>query len=63
MWQGTQRCRERGAHCAQRGFRVADGERCGAHDPREYLRRVDEMHGVFTRLARADEDDATFTLQ
>jgi hypothetical protein len=48
---------------AQRGFRVADGERCGAHDPREYLRRVDEMHGVFTRLARADEDDATFALQ
>ena len=48
---------------AQRGFRVADGERCGAHDPREYLRRVDEMHGVFTRLARADEDDDTSALQ
>jgi hypothetical protein len=39
---------------AQRGFRFADGERCGAHDPREYLRRVDEMREVFTRLARAE---------
>jgi hypothetical protein len=39
---------------AQRGFRFADGERCGAHDPREYLRRVDEMREVFTGLARAE---------
>jgi hypothetical protein len=36
---------------ASRGFRFAEGERCGAHDPREYLRRVDEMLSVFTRLA------------
>jgi hypothetical protein len=42
----------------QRGFRFADEERCGAHDPREYLRRVDEMHGVFTRLAHAEGDAA-----
>jgi len=42
---------------AQRGFRFADGERCGAHDPREYLRRVDEMREVFTRLARADGEE------
>jgi hypothetical protein len=48
---------------AQRGFRFADGERCGAHDPREYLRRVDEMRGVFTRLARAEGDDAALALQ
>jgi hypothetical protein len=41
---------------AQRGFRFAAGQRCGAHDPREYLRRVDEMRGVFARLARADVD-------
>lgn len=39
---------------ARRGFRFGDGERCGAHDPHEYLRRVDEMRGVFTRLARAE---------
>jgi len=42
----------------QRGFRFADGERCGAHEPREYLRRVDEMHGVFTQLAHAKGDGA-----
>ena len=42
---------------AQRGFRFADGERCGAHDPREYLRRVDETHAVFARLARAERED------
>ena len=48
---------------AQRGFRFADGERCGPHDPREYLRRVDEMRGVFTRLALAAGDDAGFALQ
>jgi hypothetical protein len=39
---------------AQRGFRFPAGQRCGAHDPREYLRRVDDMHSVFARLARAD---------
>jgi hypothetical protein len=38
---------------ARRGFRFAAGQRCGAHDPREYLGRVDEMRGVFTRLASA----------
>jgi hypothetical protein len=42
---------------AQRGFRFAEGQRCGAHDPGEYLRRVDEMRIVFARLARADAND------
>ena len=42
---------------AQRGFRFADGERCGAHDPREYLRHVDEMRELFTRLTRADAEE------
>jgi hypothetical protein len=36
---------------AQRGFRFAVGQRCGDHDPREYLRRVDAMRAVFARLA------------
>jgi hypothetical protein len=45
-----------GAVYAQRGFRFAAEQRCGAHDPREYLRRVDEMRSVFARLARADAD-------
>jgi hypothetical protein len=36
---------------AQRGFRFHDGQRCGDHDPREYLKRVDAMQAVFARLA------------
>jgi hypothetical protein len=36
---------------AQRGFRFAEGQRCGDHDPREYLRRVDVMRLVFAQLA------------
>ncbi len=36
---------------AQRGFRFRAGQRCGDHDPREYLRRVDEMQALFARLA------------
>jgi uncharacterized protein with von Willebrand factor type A (vWA) domain len=39
---------------AQRGFRFAADQHCGAHDPRDYLRRVDDMHSVFARLARAE---------
>ena len=48
---------------AERGLRFADGERCGAHDPREYLHRVDEMVGVFTRLGRAEGEDPAVDLQ
>jgi len=40
---------------ARRGFRFAPGQRCGEHDPREYLRRVDEMRAVFGRLDAAQE--------
>jgi hypothetical protein len=40
---------------ARRGFRFAAGQRCGDHDPREYLRRVDEMSAVFARLAARQE--------
>jgi hypothetical protein len=36
---------------ARRGFRFAGGQRCGDHDPREYLQRVDDMRAVFARLA------------
>ena len=48
---------------ARRGFRFADGEHCGAHDPREYLRRVDEMREVFARLARAEGEEAARAAQ
>jgi len=40
---------------AQRGFRFRDGQRCGDHDPREYLRRVDDMQALFARLAARSE--------
>jgi Transglycosylase SLT domain len=36
---------------AARRFRFHDGQRCGDHDPREYLRKVDGMQQVFARLA------------
>jgi hypothetical protein len=36
---------------AQRGFRFTDGQRCGDHDPREYLRRIDAMRAEFLRLS------------
>ncbi len=38
---------------ARRGLRFAPGERCGDHDPRVYLARVDAMHAHFVRLAEA----------
>ncbi|MGB6604292.1 MAG: transglycosylase SLT domain-containing protein, partial [Steroidobacteraceae bacterium] len=36
---------------AHRGFAFSAGERCGDHDPRAYLARVDAMEAVFARLA------------
>ena len=38
----------------RRGLRFSEGERCGDHDPRAYLARVDAMYAVFARLAAAD---------
>jgi hypothetical protein len=38
---------------AKRGFRLAAGERCGDHDVRGYLARVDAMKRVFARLSGA----------
>jgi hypothetical protein len=38
---------------ARRGFRLADGQRCGDHDARGYLARVNAMKRVFARLAGA----------
>jgi hypothetical protein len=39
---------------ARRGFRFAPGERCGEHDPRAYLARIDALTTEFGVLA-ADE--------
>jgi hypothetical protein len=36
---------------ARRGLRFEAGQRCGDHDPRAYLARVDALHAVFRRLA------------
>jgi len=44
-----------GAGAAQayvrRGWRFTEGERCGDHDPRAYLARVDALEAVFAGLA------------
>lgn len=37
---------------ARRGFRFAPDERCGDHDPAEYLARIDSAVADFTRLQR-----------
>ncbi|MGH8209772.1 MAG: lytic transglycosylase domain-containing protein [Steroidobacteraceae bacterium] len=37
---------------ARHGFHFAPGQRCGDHDPRVYLARVDAMKSVFARLAQ-----------
>jgi hypothetical protein len=40
---------------ARRGFRFAEGQRCGDHDPRVYLARVDSMKAVFVQLAAREQ--------
>jgi hypothetical protein len=40
---------------AQRGLRFSAGERCGDHDPRLYLARVDEYARQFARLAERED--------
>jgi hypothetical protein len=37
----------------RRGLRFGAAERCGDHDPRTYLKRIDELDVVFTQLADA----------
>jgi hypothetical protein len=39
---------------ARRGFRLTADQRCGDHDPRGYLARVNAMKRQFARLAAAD---------
>jgi hypothetical protein len=39
---------------ARRGFRFRGGQRCGDHDPRRYLARVNTLKRQFARLAAAD---------
>jgi len=44
-----------GALYARRGFRFSPGQRCGDHDPRVYLERVDALTAEFARLAAREE--------
>jgi hypothetical protein len=39
---------------ARRGFRFRAGQRCGDHDPRRYLARVNALKRQFARFAAAD---------
>jgi Transglycosylase SLT domain len=41
-----------GDEFARRGFRLAEGQRCGDHQAHIYLERVDAMKSVFARLER-----------
>jgi hypothetical protein len=43
-----------GNQYARRGFRFGAGQRCGDHDPRRYLARVNALKRDFARLAAAD---------
>src|SRR5205807_6824534 len=44
-----------GAVYARQGLHFGEGQRCGDHDPRAYLRRVDAMEEVFAQLAAAQQ--------
>jgi hypothetical protein len=41
---------------AKRAFRLTDGQRCGDHDVRIYLARINAMKSVFDRLARNKDE-------
>ena len=43
-----------GDEYAGRGFRLVDGQRCGDHDVRGYLARIDAMESEFAKLAARD---------
>jgi hypothetical protein len=43
------------ASYARRGFQFTPGQRCGDHDPREYLARVDAARALFVQLAAREQ--------
>ena len=47
-----------GDEYARRGFRLLDGQRCGDHEVRAYLARVNAMKAVFDRLDAGATADA-----
>jgi hypothetical protein len=46
-----------GDEYVRRGFRMIEGQRCGDHDARLYLARVETMKAVFDRLAARSSSD------
>ena len=42
---------------ARRGLRLSEGQRCGDHEARVYVARVEAMSGEFSRLAAAEPDE------
>ncbi len=46
-----------GAEYARRGLRLTDGQRCGDHEARVYIARVDAMKREFVRLAAMDASE------
>jgi hypothetical protein len=47
-----------GAEYAARGLRLVPGQRCGDHDVRRYLARVNGLKRQFARLAAVGRDDS-----
>jgi len=43
------------ASYVRQGFHFSDAQRCGDHDPRAYLRRVDALQAQFARLSAGEE--------
>jgi hypothetical protein len=41
---------------ARRGFRLLPGQRCGDHEARVYLAKVNAMKALFARLSEQDLD-------
>jgi hypothetical protein len=42
---------------ARHRFHFPEGQRCGDHDPRGYIARVDTMMAIFAHLAATDAED------
>jgi hypothetical protein len=47
------------ASYARRGFQFTAGQRCGEHDPREYLARVDAARDMFVHLSAQEQAPIT----
>jgi len=47
-----------GAEYARRGLRLSTGQRCGDHEARAYVERVDVMKREFAKLAAEEPDDS-----